>query len=65
MNPGRGEFWVVEMLLAPTTRKIRTIVEIYRINVEGDIGFVMCGDPDVWWVSQFYQLDFVRKVELE
>ena len=65
MNPDRGEFWVVEMLLAPTTRKIRTIVEIYRINIEGDIGFVMCGDPDVWWASQFHELVFIRKVELK
>lgn len=65
MNPRKGEFWIAEMLLTPTTRKIRTIVEIYYINIEGDIGFIMCGDQDVWWTSQFHQLDFIRKVELE
>ena len=65
MNVKANEFWIVEMLLAPSGRKTRTVVNIYRINEDdGDVGFIMCGDDEVWWQSQFHQLEFVRKVDM-
>ena len=65
MEIKKNQFWVVEMLLAPSTRRIRTVIEIYRIDETGDVAFTMCGDGDVWWRSQFHQLEFVKKVELD
>ena len=39
---------------------------MYKIIDEtGDVAFTMCGDGDVWWRSQFHQLEFVKKVELD
>ena len=61
----KNEFWVVEMQMAPGTRMFRTVVNIYRIDKEGDVAFLMCGDEDIYWRSQFVWFDPIRKVEVE
>ena len=47
------------------TQDDQTIVNIYRIDKDGDVGFTMCGDDEVYWRSQFEWFDPVRKVDME
>lgn len=62
--PRKNEFWVVDMQMAPGMKMIRTVVNIYRVDKEGDVGFTMCGDDSTYWRSQFEWFDLVRKVEV-
>lgn len=55
---------VARMRMAPGTREIQTVVNIYRIDKENDVAFLMCGDEDIYWRSQFCEFEFVRKVEV-
>ena len=52
------------MQMAPGMKMIRTVVNIYRVDKEGDVGFTMCGDDSTYWRSQFEWFDLVRKVEV-
>lgn len=61
----KNEYWIVDLQMAPGTRMVRTVVNIYRVNREGDIAFTMCGDEDTYWRSQFVWFDPVRKVDMK
>ena len=63
--PRKNEFWVVDMQMAPGMKMIRTVVNIYRVDKEGDVGFTMCGDDSTYWRSQFEWFEPIRKVELK
>lgn len=64
MEVRKNEYWVANMRMTPSTRPFKTIVNIYRIDKENDVAFLMCGDEDVYWRSQFCEFEFVRKVEV-
>ena len=61
----KNEYWIVDLQMAPGKRMIRTIVNIYRVDKDGDIAFTMCGDEDTYWRSQFQWFDPVRKVDMK
>ena len=61
----KNEYWIVDLQMAPGTRMIRTVVNIYRVDRDGDIAFTMCGDEDTYWRSQFAWFDPIRKVDVE
>lgn len=61
----KNEYWVVDIQMAPGTRMIRTVINIYRIDKSGDIAFTMCGDEDTYWRSQFEWFDLLRKIDME
>ena len=61
----KNEYWIVDLQMAPGMRLIRTVVNIYRVDKDGDIAFTMCGDEDTYWRSQFQWFDPVRKVDME
>lgn len=65
MEVRKNEYWVARMRMAPGTREIQTVVNIYRIDKENDVAFLMCGDEDIYWRSQFCEFEFVRKVNVE
>lgn len=60
----KNEFWVVDIQMAPGMKMIRTVVNIYRVDKEGDIGFTMCGDDSTFWRSQFEWFEPIKKIEL-
>lgn len=64
MGVRKNEYWVADMQMAPGTRMFRTIVNIYRIDKSGDVGFTMCGDEDVYWRSQFEWFELICKIEM-
>lgn len=65
MEVKKNEFWVVDAQMAPGMKMLRTIVNIYRVDKEGDIAFTMCGDDSTYWCSQFEWFEPIRKVELK
>ena len=65
MEVKKNEYWIVDIRIAPGTKVIRTIVNIYRVDKEGDIAFTMCGDESTYWRSQFEWFKPIRKVELK
>lgn len=65
MEVKKNEYWVVDVQMAPGMKMLRTIVNIYRVDREGDIAFTMCGDDSTYWRSQFEWFEPIRKVELK
>lgn len=65
MEVRKNEYWVANMRMTVSTRPFKTVVNIYRIDKENDVAFLMCGDEDVYWRSQFCEFEFVRKVDVE
>lgn len=61
----KNEYWIIDVQLTPGSRMFRTVANIYRIDKDGDVGFTMCGDEDIYWRSQFEWFDPVRKVDME
>ena len=61
----KNEYWVADIQMAPGTRMIRTVINIYRIDKSGDIAFTMCGDEDTYWRSQFEWFEPIRKIDME
>jgi hypothetical protein len=64
MEVRKNEYWVANMRMTVNTRPFKTVVNIYRIDKENDVAFLMCGDEDIYWRSQFCEFEFVRKVEV-
>lgn len=65
MEVKKNEYWVADVQMAPGTRIIRTVVNIYRVDKDGDIAFTMCGDEDTYWRSQFEWFDLIERVEMK
>ena len=65
MEVRKNEYWVANMRMTANTKPFKTVVNIYRIDKENDVAFLMCGDEDVYWRSQFCEFEFVRKVDME
>ena len=51
MEVKKNEYWVVDVQIAPGMKMIRTVVNIYRVDKEGDVAFTMCGDDSTYWRS--------------
>ena len=64
MEVRKNEYWVANMRMTSNTRPFKTVVNIYRIDKDNDVAFLMCGDEDIYWRSQFCEFEFVRKVEV-
>ena len=65
MNPQKNEYWVVDVQMTQGSRMMRLVVQIYRVDKSGDIGFIAPGDETVYWRSQFQWFDPIRKVDME
>ena len=46
----------------PGDRLIRRPLQIYLINKEGDIGFMLIGDENVYWRSQVEWFDLIERI---
>ena len=65
MEIKRDEHWIAEIQMYPGDRLSRRVIWIYRVEKNGDIGFVMIGDENVYWRSQVEWFEPVRKVDVE
>lgn len=64
MEIKRDEHWIAEIQMFPGDRLSRRVIWIYRVEKNGDVGFVMIGDENVYWRSQVEWFEPVRKVDM-
>lgn len=60
--PERGDYWIAEIQMFPGDRLIRRPLQIYLINKNGDIGFMLIGDENVYWRSQIEWFDLIERI---
>lgn len=65
MEIKRDEHWIAEIQMFPGDRLSRRVIWIYRVEKNGDVGFVMIGDENVYWRSQVEWFEPVRKVDMK
>ena len=49
MEVKRDEHWIVKIQMFPGDRLMNRVVCIYRVEKNGDIGFMLIGDENVYW----------------
>lgn len=62
MEIKRDEHWIAEIQMFPGDRLSRRVIWIYRVEKNGDVGFVMIGDENVYWRSQVEWFEPVRRL---
>ena len=64
MEIKRDEHWIAEIQMFPGDRLSRRVIWIYRVEKNGDVGFVMIGDENVYWRSQVEWFEPVERVNV-
>lgn len=62
MEVKRDEYWVAKIQMFPGDRLMNRVVWIYRVEKNGDIGFMLIGDEDVYWRSQVEWFEPIRRL---
>lgn len=62
MEIKRDEHWIAKIQMFPGDRLSRRVIWIYRVEKNGDVGFVMIGDENVYWRSQVEWFEPVRRL---
>ena len=62
MEIKRDEHWIAEIQMFPGDKLSRRVIWIYRVEKNGDVGFVMIGDENVYWRSQVEWFEPVRRL---
>ena len=52
MEVKRDEYWIAKIQMFPGDRLMNRVIWIYLIEKNGDIGFMLIGDENVYWRSQ-------------
>lgn len=62
MEVKTDEHWIAKIQMFPGDRLMNRVIWIYRVEKNGDIGFMMIGDEDVYWRSQVEWFEPVRRL---
>ena len=62
MEVKRDEYWVAKIQMFPGDRLINRVIWIYLIEKNGDIGFMLIGDENVYWRSQVEWFEPIRRL---
>ena len=65
MEVKRDEYWVVKAQMFPGGRLNNYVAYIYRVEKNGDVGFMLVGDESVYWRSQVEWFEPVRRINME
>ena len=65
MEIKRDEYWVVKIQMFPGARLNKYVAYIYRVEKNGDVGFMLVGDESVYWRSQVEWFEPVRRINME
>ena len=52
MEVKTDEHWIAKIQMFPGDRLMNRVIWIYLIEKNGDIGFMLIGDENVYWRSQ-------------
>lgn len=58
----RDEYWIVKIQMFPGDRLMNRVVWIYQVEKNGDIGFMLIGDENVYWRSQVEWFEPIRRL---
>ena len=64
MEIKRDEHWIAEIQMFPGDRLSRRVIWIYRVEKNGEVGFIMIGDENVYWRSQVEWFEPVERVNV-
>ena len=62
MEVKRDEYWIAKIQMFPGDRLMNRVVWIYRVEKNGDIGFILIGDENVCWRSQVEWFEPIRRL---
>ena len=62
MKIKRDEYWIVKIQMFPGDKLRRHVIWIYQVDKNGDIGFMLIGDEDVYWRSQVEWFEPVQRL---
>lgn len=62
MKVKRDEYWIVKIQMFPGDRLMNRVVWIYLVEKNGDIGFMLIGDENVYWRSQVEWFEPIQRL---
>ena len=62
MEVKRDEHWVAKIQMFPGDRLMNRVIWIYLIEKNGDIGFMLIGDENIYWRSQVERFEPIRRL---
>ena len=61
MEVKTDEHWIAKIQMFPGDRLMNRVIWIYLIEKNGDIGFMLIGDENVYWRSQVDWFEPIRR----
>ena len=62
MEVKTDEYWIAKIQMFPGDRLMNRVIWIYRVEKNGDIGFMLIGDKNVYWRSQVEWFEPIRRL---
>ena len=62
MEVKTDEHWIAKIQMLPGDRLMNRVIWIYLIEKNGDIGFMLIGDENVYWRSQVEWFEAIRRL---
>ena len=62
MEVKTDEYWITKIQMFPGDRLMNRVIWIYRVEKNGDIGFILIGDKNVYWRSQVEWFEPIRRL---
>ena len=58
----RDEYWIIKIQMFPGDRLMSRVTYIYRVDKDGNVGFMLIGDENVYWRSQVEWFEPIRRL---
>lgn len=62
MEVKTDEYWIAKIQMFPGDKLMNRVIWIYRVEKNGDIGFMLIGDKNVYWRSQVEWFEPIRRL---
>ena len=62
MEVKTDEHWIAKIQMFPGDKLMNRVIWIYLIEKNGDIGFMLIGDENVYWRSQVEWFETIRRL---
>ena len=62
MEVKHDEYWIVKIQMFSGDKLMNRIVWIYQVEKNGDIGFMLIDDENVYWRSQVEWFEPIRRL---
>lgn len=62
MEVKTDEHWITKIQMSPGDKLMNRVIWIYRVEKNGDIGFMLIGDKNVYWRFQVEWFEPIRRL---